>query len=100
MSINELVSDFIVERYCNVPSERFVGVDCLLTSLEDGWTIDEIVLREQHWLTSSRRVFVYHFDIKRGAEVSRVSVINNPLVTQLIAAYDLRVISNRDASLN
>jgi len=96
MSYNEMVSDFMVERYCHVPSERFVGVDCLLTALDDGWTMDEIVVRESHWLTSSRRVFVYHFDIKRGTEISRVSVINNPFVTQLIAAYPVRVVSTID----
>lgn len=80
-------------RHWNVRSEEFAGGDHLLTAIRLGWVVNETTLfAEQHWLSGSRPVTVYHFVLCRGKETMIMPVISNPFVERLITSNLLTIV--------
>ena len=67
-------------------SQEYVGADCLLCVLDDGWTIGG-AFRKMHWYGSSCQVTVYHFTLTRDIEMLPMLVIETPSIMRLLRAY-------------
>lgn len=93
-------SDHRVTQYIEKPrhwcphSEKYTGVDRLLSAVLEGWTIQKNVFRHEALRRMSRRTIVYYFELKRDEHVVTMAVIANPRITEVIQAYGLRVMTN------
>lgn len=73
-------------------SEKFAGVDALLTAIDQKWSVGEVVYLEEHWHAGSRRVAIYHFSLKRGSETMTMPVIDNPMLGRLLLQSKARLV--------
>ena len=74
-------------RHWNARSEAFAGGDHLLTAIRLGWEIAEpTIYAEQHWLSGTRPVTVYHFVLSRATKTMIMPVVSNPFVERLITS--------------
>ncbi len=73
-------------------SEKYAGVDQLLTALYNGWAMSDVCYREDHWHGGSRCVAVYHFSLKRRNETMTMPVITNPALDRMLMLVSMRVI--------
>ena len=75
------------------------GGDVLVTLFGQGWELRDEVYHEEHWLSGSRPVTIYHMTLERGEETLRVPVFANPFVRSLIHRSGLksRPVSERAA---
>jgi hypothetical protein len=72
-------------------SEKFTGVDSLLSAISDGWTINHSVLHHQVWRGGTRPVDVYFFELIRGRHIVTMPVISNPWLERVIVEYELQI---------
>ena len=72
-------------------SQRYTGGDSLLTAMAHGWLPQGVVYREE--LTRrGRRVIAYGFDMVREGQLETMWVLDNPVVSQIVAQCGLPVI--------
>ncbi|GAB4513476.1 MAG: hypothetical protein OHK0046_14190 [Anaerolineae bacterium] len=74
-------------------SEKYTGVDSLLTALLEGWTINRRVYRHEIRL-HSRSINVFYFELKRNGRVVTMAVVNNPRIDAILVQYHLHVITH------
>lgn len=74
-------------------SEKFSGVDALLTAMDRGWQVSEVVYLEEHWHAGSRRVAIYHFSLKRDSDNMTMPVIHNPALDRVLHKSNARVVA-------
>ncbi|MFN8371631.1 MAG: hypothetical protein U0694_01960 [Anaerolineae bacterium] len=91
------LQDFHVEyaevmRHWSPKSEKYSGGDSLLTALNNGWEVGDIVYVEDHWHTGMRYVPLYHFEMSRNGEKHTMIVIDNPYVSRISNSGDFRVL--------
>ncbi|NWF69592.1 MAG: hypothetical protein HXY40_10950 [Chloroflexi bacterium] len=79
-------------RHWSPNSEKYCGGDSLLTALDDGWEINDVIYVEDHQHTGMRYVPLYHFELSRGSETRRMCVIDNPYVWRLSRKPGFRVL--------
>lgn len=79
-------------RHWHAGSEKYTGGDALLTAIEDGWEIDGVIFRQEFWLAGVRRVCVYHIDLRRGLEKTRMLVTQNPFITRFLYEANNQVV--------
>jgi hypothetical protein len=86
-------------RHWHAESEKWAGADCLLTKLDDGWTVDPTVYYQEFWHAGSRLVTIYYFQLTRDGETLEMPVITNPYARRLLRrlTQHLRPIEERDA---
>ncbi len=85
------IEDINIYRHWHPGSEKYGGGDSLATAIYLGWTMAEIVYREEHW-RAGRCSLVYHFTLERNSETMLMPVIANPYVWRFIAETALQVI--------
>src|SRR5687768_9107618 len=49
-------------HWCPV-SEKFASGDALVSALDQGWAVEGVVFREDHWAAGVRRVPIYHIKL-------------------------------------
>jgi hypothetical protein len=77
-------------RHWHPQSQAYAGGDCLLSTLDCGWRVSQVVHGDQcHY--GNRRVLVYYFELQRGDEVQIMPVISNPFIERLLAVSLLEV---------
>jgi hypothetical protein len=81
------------ERHWNSESQRYAGVDQLITYLLNGWDVDDVVLVEKPADSGAQ---VYNFCLRRGESNIDIPVIANPHVERIIAHLNLIIF---DASI-
>jgi hypothetical protein len=84
--------DLNVYRHWHVHSEKFAGGDALATLLLTGWLMRDAVFVDTYWLSGSRTVHVYQFELMRDDESVSMPVIANPYVERLIALHQVNVV--------
>jgi hypothetical protein len=96
MMLRDRVHDFegCTERHWDGESQRYAGVDQLITSLLNGWDVDDVVLVEKPADSSAQ---VYHFCLRRADTLIEMPVLANPHVERIITHMKLVVL---DASLS
>ena len=70
-------------RHWHPESEKYAGVDCLLSALDEGWIIDGLVFGEVHRFGGGRQTTVYQFTLTRNGATMVMPVIENPHVAHL-----------------
>ncbi len=73
-----------VTRHWSPHSGQLGGGDVLVTLFAQGWQLSNEVFHEEHWLSGSRPVTIYHVTLMRAAETLRVPVFANPFVRSLM----------------
>ncbi|MBI5671448.1 MAG: hypothetical protein HZC41_25940 [Chloroflexi bacterium] len=72
-------------RHWSPYSEKYTTGDALLNALENGWVIDGIIFRQDFWRAGVRRIPVYHFTLRRGNNLVKMKVVDNPWVNRLVS---------------
>lgn len=86
------VDDYAFKRHWSPTSQAYAGGDALLTALDRGWNISDIVFCQEVWHGGARRVRIYHIDLERGLETMRMCVLVNPFVERFISELRTRVV--------
>jgi hypothetical protein len=94
-AVNWHTSYWRMVRHWHVGSEAYAGGDCLLTALNEGWTVSTQVTADEHWHAGTRCVKVYSFELTFGDATVTMPVITNPFVERLIAQSALRIFPQR-----
>ncbi len=87
-------------EYINEPrhwcplSEKYTGVDSLLSALLDGWEINRRVLRHETRISSYRSINIYYFELQRKSQIVTMAVVHNPHIVKVIQQYRLQVITH------
>ena len=83
-----------IDIYCHwhPASQKYGGGDTLATALYLGWTMGEIVYREEHW-RAGRCSMVYHITLERDSEVMIMPVIANPYVWRFLSESAVQVLA-------
>ena len=81
-----------IYRHWSPFSEKYTGGDALVTALDDGWKLQGVVFRQEFWLAGVRRVCLYHVELVRNGETTRMVVVQNPYVTRLLFGSDAQVV--------
>lgn len=91
-----------IVRHWSPMSERFAGVDCLITAIRSGWRVEGEIYNENFWHAGTRLTGVYHITLRRGSETMTMPVISNPYARRLIYLNNitLRPIEERVAKTN
>lgn len=82
----------LTRHWCPL-SQPYTGVDALLSFLNDGWTIADDVVCDEHWLGGTRRILVYHFVVTNQDNVITMPVLRNPVLDRLLTQLCQRDIS-------
>jgi hypothetical protein len=80
-----------LRHWCPV-SEKFASGDALLSALDQGWTVEGVVFREDHWAAGVRRVPIYHIKLIRAEECITMVIVQNPFVQRLVANLGVQVV--------
>jgi hypothetical protein len=81
-----------IYRHWSPVSEKYTGGDALLTAIDEGWTVDGVIFRQEFWLAGVRRVCIYHIDLRRGDEFAKMVVMQNPYVTRFVHELGRQVV--------
>ena len=94
MMLRDKVHNFenCAERHWDSSSQRYAGVDQLITSLLNGWDVDDVVLVEKPADSTAQ---VYHFVLRRAETCIEMPVVANPHVERIIAHMRLIVLDAR-----
>jgi hypothetical protein len=71
-------------RHWHHLSEKYAGVDCLLTAMDNGWQPDEMIFVEDYWHAGARQVSIYHVELRRDGEAMSMAVIGNPYMGRVL----------------
>jgi hypothetical protein len=85
------IEDINIYRHWHAGSQAYGGGDSLATALYLGWTMREIVYREEHW-RAGRCSMVYHVTLERDGETMIMPVIANPYVWRFIGESAVQVV--------
>jgi hypothetical protein len=85
------IEDIHIYRHWHAGSEKYASGASLATAIYLGWTMNEIVYREEHW-RAGRCSSVYHVTLGRGSEIMKMPVIANPYVTRLLNESPVQVV--------
>lgn len=80
-----------MHRHWDSQSERYGGGDSLLTALQGGWQLDDVIHAEEHWHAGTRPVTIYHFSLARNQEKMSMPVMSNPFVRRLLETLSVEV---------
>lgn len=91
-----------MHRHWDSQSERFGGGDSLLTAIQNGWQVEEVIWSEEYWHAGTRPVVLFHFELTRlgggrrdgktaGQERVVMPVVSNPFVQRLLSTLKLEV---------
>lgn len=75
-------------------SEKYSGVDSLLSALMEGWELNRRVFRHETRLRPPRPIVVYYFELTRDSQTATMAVVSNPQIDKIIAHYRLHVITH------
>ncbi len=81
-----------IYRHWSPVSEKYTGGDALVTALDEGWAVENVIFRQEFWLAGVRRVCVFHIDLRRDDEAAKMLVIQNPYVTRLVHELGQQVV--------
>ncbi len=85
-----VIEDINIYRHWHAGSQKYAGGDCLATAIYLGWTMGEIVYREEHW-RAGRCSMVYYFTLERNGESMTMPVIANPYIWRFLGETLLQV---------
>lgn len=80
-----------MHRHWDAQSERYGGGDSLLTALQGGWLLDEVIWAEEYWHAGTRPVMIYHFTLAREQEKMSMPVMSNPFILRLLQTLRVQV---------
>ncbi|MFW5708813.1 MAG: hypothetical protein ACOCX5_01200 [Chloroflexota bacterium] len=84
-----------INCHCHPPSEQYSGGDQLLTALRLGWELDNLAFRMFYELRGMRRVTAYGVILRHRGKRMTMLIVDNPFVTKLINASELRIVTLR-----
>jgi hypothetical protein len=85
------IEDINIYRHWHAGSEKYGGGDALATALYLGWTMGEIVYREDHG-RAGRNSTVYHITLERDGDTMIMPVISNPYVRRLLSDSPVQIV--------
>jgi hypothetical protein len=85
------IEDINIYRHWHPASEAYAGGDSLATALYLGWTMVEIVYREEHW-RAGRCSMVFHVTLERDGETMVMPVISNPYVRRFLNESPVQIV--------
>lgn len=86
------MDDYNVGRHWSPQSEKYSTADALMTALDNGWRIQGVVFREEHWYDSARRASVYHVRLHRDSSAFTMIVIDSPYIGRLLNTQDVQIV--------
>ena len=89
----------ITSQHWSYSSERYAGVDNLLTAIARGWEIDRKVVLRRHWFAGMRCIEIYHFTIRRDDVVADMAVVGNPYVRRYLMNNPHDLVEEEDAAV-
>ena len=97
MSVNSAApsieaDDYDVGRHWSPMSEKYTSADALMTALDNGWRIQGVVFRQEHWYDGARRAAVYHVRLQRDAGEFTMIVIDGPYISRLLEKLGVQVV--------
>ncbi|MBZ0292372.1 MAG: hypothetical protein K8L99_07365 [Anaerolineae bacterium] len=73
----------LTRHWCPL-SQPYAGVDALLSFLNGGWTMEDAIACDEHWLGGNRRILVYYFVLTNQEDVVTMPVLCNPVLDRLL----------------
>ncbi len=86
-------------RHWHPQSQTYASGDCLLSALDSGWRVRQVVYCSQ-WKSGNRRVLVYYFGLQQQDEARMMPIIGNPFIERLLAQSPLELAANNEMSEN
>jgi hypothetical protein len=80
-----------LRHWCPV-SEKFASGDALVSALNQGWAVEGVVFREDHWAAGVRRVPIYHIKLVRDEACMTMIIVMNPFVQRLVHNMGVQVV--------
>ncbi len=84
--------DYDVGRHWSPQSEKYSTADALMTALDNGWRVQGVVFRQEHWYDSARRASVYHVRLHRDSSAFTMIVIDSPYIARLLDNLGVQVV--------
>ncbi len=81
-------------RHWDPKSEKFTGVDSLLTAIQKGWKPQETVVKKEFYRGDSRPVSIYAVELHRNGEVVTMAVVGNPYLHKVLAQYHCTIVKH------
>lgn len=75
-------------------SQRYAGVDALLSHLDNGWKIWGDISFDEYCFGASRRTLVYHFVLTRQDNRVTMHVLHNPVLDRLLTQPGKQIFSS------
>jgi len=85
------IEDINIYRHWHAGSEKYAGGASLATMIYLGWTMNEVVYREEHG-RAGRFSTVYHVTLERDGETMHMPVIANPYVARFLNESPVHVV--------
>lgn len=82
----------VFRRHWNPDCEQYTGADALLTRLDLGWRVEGVVFCQEFWLGGSRRVCIYHVDLRRGSDKQRMMIQGNPFLMRFLQNMGVQLV--------
>ncbi|MFQ3567247.1 MAG: hypothetical protein SNJ59_09620 [Aggregatilineales bacterium] len=87
--MNNISGNFHVDypdivRHWSPKSEKYAGVDCLITALRRGWKLEGDIYQRDFWHAGTRQVVVFYVPLVRGDERMVMPLISNPYAQRLL----------------
>lgn len=80
-----------IKRYWSDTSQRYAGGDHLLTALQRGWVMGDVVYEQRVWHGGSRLVIIYHIDLTRESETMIMPVVTTPFIRRMIRRMGCKI---------
>ena len=84
--------DYDVGRHWSPQSEKYTSADALVTALDNGWRIQGVVFRQEHWYDGARRAAVYHVRLHRDSSAFTMIVIDGPYIGRVLEKLGVQVV--------
>ncbi len=79
-------------------SQRYTGVDALLSRLDNGWKIWGDIDFDEYWFGESRHTLIYHFMLIKQDNRVTMHVLHNPVLDRLLTQPWEKPISSRTSA--
>ena len=85
--------DYGVGRHWSPQSEKYAGVDALIGVLDNGWRVEGVVFRQEHWYDRARRVSLYHVRLGReDADQITMIIVDNPYLHHVLESLKVQIV--------
>lgn len=82
-------------RHWDPQSEKFTGVDSLVTAIQNGWEPAQSVTKREFYRGNSRPIGIYYVNLEKNGENVTMAVIGNPYLHKLLALLEISIVKQQ-----